>query len=80
LEQDIKTGENFNIWPCCGIYATKPLKDKDELFYEYGRAHWSFRPNFETLNPKQQKECKNYYAIKPKDIRDVRAKCQGQEK
>jgi hypothetical protein len=70
LETNVKTGDNLNFAVNLGIYSTKAIADKEEIFYEYGRAHWCYRPNFETLSVKGKSDCKKYYKIMPKDIRE----------
>ena len=64
-------GEDQEFWPFMAIGPLKKLKNKEELFYRYGKQHWCFKPNFESLSPKQKVECKKYYDIKSKEIRDV---------
>jgi hypothetical protein len=66
-----ENGDDQEFWPFVGIAPLKPLAFKDELFYQYGKPHWCFKPNFDTLNLKQKNECKKYYDIKPKEIREV---------
>ncbi len=70
LETNIKTGDNLNFVSNLGIYSTKKIADKEDLFYEYGRAQWCYRPNFDTLSAKGKIVCKTFYEIKLKDIRD----------
>ena len=65
LETNVKTGENLNFAPSLGIYSTKKINDKEEVFYEFGRAHWCYRPNFDTLSAKGKTDCKKYYKILP---------------
>ncbi len=64
-------GEDSEFLPYLGIAPLKHLANKLEMFHRYGKLHWCFKPNFETLNQKQKIECKKYYEIKPKEIREV---------
>lgn len=63
--------EDVEFWPFCGIAPLKSLADKTELFTRHGKAHWCFKPNFDALTPKRKIECKKYYDIKPREIKEV---------
>jgi hypothetical protein len=38
VETNVKTGDNLNFALNLGIYSTKAIAEKEEIFYEYGRA------------------------------------------
>ena len=66
-----ENGDDSDFWSFIGISPLRKLVNKEELYYRYGKSHWCFKPNFDTLSPKQKVDCKKYYEIKPKEIRDI---------
>ena len=45
------------------VRAMKPIKNQEELFIEYGKEYWCYKPHFISLSEDQRAMCIEHYEI-----------------
>jgi hypothetical protein len=56
-------GDEKEILPYVRLIALKAIKEGAEIYLEYGKPYWLWRPNFDSLTASQAGRCKEHYEI-----------------